>query len=94
MNSKHFRILGDCGRTTIPLALRISLNLSSNDILSFRQNGDEIIVRKERLCDNCGEANKRPAVNNNLFAMLDSLSPEQQFNALTHLSLKWAEHNQ
>lgn len=90
MSDKHYRVLGDCGRTTIPLPLRISMNLSSNDILSFRQNGDEIIICKEKLCDSCGESAKRPA-NNNLFAMLDNLSPEQQFNALTHLSLKWAE---
>lgn len=88
-----YKVLSDCGRVTIPFPIRISMDLSSNDILSFRQDGDEIIVRKEKICDGCGMQKKKSS-DNNLFALLDNLSPEQQFNALTHLSLRWAEQNQ
>ncbi len=84
---KIYKVLTDCGRVTIPLPIRMSLNLSDNDILSFRQDGDEIIIRKEKLCDNCGEPAKRTA-NDNLLAILDNLSLPQQFKALTHLSVK------
>lgn len=87
---KIYRVLGNHGRTTIPFALRVSLSLNRNDILSFRQSGDEIIIRKEKICDSCSDADERES-NVRLFALLDGLSPEQQFNALTHLSLKWAE---
>jgi bifunctional DNA-binding transcriptional regulator/antitoxin component of YhaV-PrlF toxin-antitoxin module len=63
------RILGRKGRTTIPLAIRQTIGFSYNDILSFEEgkDGNSVIIRRERLCDNCASSSgvRQPAVNRN-----------------------------
>ena len=86
------KVLGKHGRITIPWQLRVNMNIAENDILSFTPGGaNEIIVRKEKLCDGCGGTKKSSSVP--LMEFLDSLTPEQQYNALVHLSLRWSENS-
>ena len=50
---KIYRTLGKRGRTTIPYAIRVRLGLRHNDLLSFEEDGDAVIVRREKVCNNC-----------------------------------------
>ena len=63
------RILGKKGRTTIPYAIRQTIGFSYNDILSFEEgkDGNSVIIRRERLCDNCAGSSevRKPAANRN-----------------------------
>lgn len=49
-----YRIIGRRGNSTIPYALRVELNIHPDDLISYTRDGDRIIIRKERVCDNCG----------------------------------------
>lgn len=90
--NKIIRVLGRRGRITIPFELRAQLKLARNDILSFRSSeGDEIIIRRERICDGCAGSDVRIRDAESVIRLLDDMTPEQQYNALVHLSLKWAE---
>lgn len=51
--AKIYRILGKRGNTTIPYALRVFLGFRPNDLLSFRAESDEVIIRREKICDDC-----------------------------------------
>lgn len=51
--SKVYRFLGRKGRTTIPFELRAAMELAPNDLLSFQRKGDLLIVKKEKICDDC-----------------------------------------
>lgn len=57
--SKVYRFLGRKGRTTIPYELRAAMELAPNDLLSFQRKGDLIIVKKEKICDDCASALRR-----------------------------------
>ena len=55
-----YRILGKRGRTTIPLELRQLVGFKYNDVLSFKWDGaDSVIIKREKICDNCSEKQKR-----------------------------------
>ncbi len=49
-----YRIVGRRGNSTIPYALRMELGIHPEDLVSYTRDGDRIIIRKERVCDNCG----------------------------------------
>ena len=51
--NKIYRTLGKRGRTTIPYAIRVRLGLRHNDLISFEEDGDTVIVRREKVCNNC-----------------------------------------
>lgn len=100
---KIYRILGQKGRTTIPYAIRKSLGLQPDDVLSFRESkdGTSVIVKREKICDGCqtscsvkpkkGKIRVDAADDKiTLYDFLNGLSPEQQRAALVHLSVKWA----
>ena len=53
--NKIYRTLGKRGRTTIPYAIRVRLGLSHNDLISFEEDGDTVIVRREKVCDECDD---------------------------------------
>lgn len=53
--NKIYRTLGKRGRTTIPYAIRVKLGLRHNDLLSFEEDGDTVIVRREKVCDECDD---------------------------------------
>lgn len=57
--AKIYRILGKRGNTTIPYALRVFLGFRPNDLLSFRAESDEVIIRREKICDDCCTRHQR-----------------------------------
>ena len=89
---KIYRALGKKGRITIPFEIRQRIGFRYNDVLSFTQQNDgSVLIRREKICDNCNEFAEEYEENYTLEDFLDSLSEEEQRNALLHLSLLWAE---
>ena len=89
-------MLGKRGRITIPFEIRKALGFSYNDIVSFVADGGTVLVRREKLCDNCRteHAEKEKASEEiTLLDFLDGLTPDEQRAALIHLSVKWANNN-
>lgn len=91
--TKMLRILGKRGRITIPYEIRQRVGFAYNDVLSFTETADgkSVVVRREKICDNCKEPKTVKRDEITLYDFLNSLSAEQQHAALVHLSLKWAE---
>ena len=88
---KIYRVLGKKGRITIPFEIRQRIGFRYNDVLSFTELDDSsVVVRREKICDNCNEFAEEFEENFTLEDFLDSLSEEQR-DALIHLSLLWAE---
>lgn len=88
---KMYRVLGKRGRITIPFEIRKRIGFRYNDILSFTQQDDgSVLIRREKICDNCIDIID-DCENITLEDFLDSLSEEEQRDALVHLSLLWAE---
>lgn len=93
---KVLKILGKRGRITIPFEIRSRLGFKCNDILSFEDNGTDIVtVKREILCNRCADTNPeepvdKPEDEETLLEFLDSLSLTEQRAALIHLSIKWA----
>ena len=75
-----FRVLGKRGRITIPFEIRQRIGFKYNDV-----------VRREKICDNCKYLEEDFEENFTLEDFIDSLSEEEQRDALVHLSLKWVE---
>ncbi|WP_077534072.1 AbrB/MazE/SpoVT family DNA-binding domain-containing protein [Massiliimalia massiliensis] len=94
--SKLYRILGKRGRITIPYEIRRRVGFQYNDVLSFIEQDDRtVVVRREKICDNCKETPpvvKKQADGITLLQFLDGLSSDEQRAALIHLSVKWAEN--
>lgn len=89
---KIYRALGKKGRITIPFEIRQRIGFRYNDVLSFTELDDSsVVVRREKICDNCNEFAEEFEENCTLEDFLDSLSEEEQRDALIHLSLLWAE---
>ena len=88
-----YRILGKKGRVTIPFEIRQRVGFKYNDVLSFTEfsDGRSVIVKREKICDDCKECNTSKTDEITLYDFLNNLSPEQQRAALVHLSVKWAE---
>ena len=76
---KIYRVLGEKGRITIPFVIRQRIGFRYNDVLSFTQQDDGSVFAEEF------------EENFTLEDFLDSLSEEEQRDALLHLSLLWAE---
>ncbi len=83
-----YRILGKRGRTTIPYILRSTMGFRPNDLVSYRRDGDTIIVKREKICDNCcaGADGDLPVTSDALKDFLSSLPSNAQKEALLHLS--------
>ena len=89
---KIYRVLGKRGRITIPYEICQRIGFKYNDVLSFTQQDDgSVVVRREKICDNCNEFAEEFEENFTLEDFLDSLSEEEQRDALIHLSLLGAE---
>lgn len=91
--TKLLRILGKRGRITIPYEIRQNVGFSYDDVLSFSESPDgrSVIVKREKICDNCKETRQSKTDEVTLFDFLNNLSSEQQRAALVHLSMKWSE---
>ena len=89
---KLYRFLGKRGRITIPYEIRKYIGLRHNDILSFTQQNDgSVLMKREKICDDCISIDEVCTNYVSLEDFLDSLSEEEQKDALVHLSLLWAE---
>lgn len=93
--AQMYRILGKRGRITIPYEIRRRVGFSQNDVLSFTESEDgrAVIVKREKLCDNCQSESaqqKEDTSSVTLFDFLNGLSDEQQCAALYHLTAKWS----
>ncbi len=90
MNRKFLRILGKRGRITIPYEIRQRVGFEYNDVLSFTESSDgrSVIVRREKLCDNCQGKTVRAMTDDRamLLELLDSLPTELQKAAFVQLS--------
>ena len=87
-----FRVLGKKGRITIPFEIRQRIGFRYNDVLSFTELDDSsVVVRKEKICDNCKYLEEDFEENFTLEDFIDSLSEEEQRDALIYLSLLLAE---
>ena len=81
---KIYRVLGKKGRITIPFEIRQRIGFRYNDVLSFTE-------LDEKICDNCKYLEEDFEENFTLEDFIDSLSEEEQRDALIHLSLLLAE---
>lgn len=83
-----YRILGKRGRTTIPYALRVTLGFRPNDLVSFRCEGDVVIVKREKVCNNCNSPDsiEAPVSSAALHSFLDALPPSVRKDALVYLA--------
>lgn len=89
---KIFKVLGKRGRITIPFEIRQRKGFSYNDIISFEEQDDRtVIIRREKICYGCKVAEKKETDTVTLLDFLNGLSLEEQYAALVHLSVKWAE---
>ena len=90
--TKPIKILGKRGRVTIPFEIRQALGFSDNDILSFTAQPDgTLVVRREKLCDDCNEEPAEERTSESLMKLLDALPDSQQREILIKLSVRWAE---
>jgi len=93
--NKIYRVLGKRGRITVPFEIRKSCGFAYNDILSFtEQDNNIVLIKREKICDSCRDIdnpheNKQDTVT--LFDFLNGLSEKEQRAALIHLSVNWAE---
>lgn len=89
---KIYRVLGKKGRITIPFEIRQRIGFRYNNVLSFTELDDSsVVVRREKICDNCKCLEEDFEENFTLEDFIDSLSEEEQRDALIHLSLLLAE---
>lgn len=98
MSNTIYRVMGKRGRITIPYEFRQQVGFGYNDILSFtKQDDNTVIVKQEKICDNCKRWEAPPSASNSADAgvtlreLLDSLTPAQQKAALVHLADKLAD---
>ena len=98
MSNTIYRVMGKRGRITIPYEFRQQVGFGYNDILSFtKQDDNTVIVKREKICDNCTRREAPPSASNSADAgvtlreLLDSLTPAQQKAALVHLADKLAD---
>ena len=87
--NKIYRTLGKRGRTTIPYAIRVRLGLSHNDLISFEENGDTVIVRREKVCDECDDffddIDEIGDDNDALLDFVDDLSDKERMTLFLYL---------
>ena len=90
--TKIFKVLGKRGRITIPYEIRRHTGFVCNDILSFTESEDgrTVVIRREKICDGCRQAESESENQAELLNFLDGLTDEEQRAALIHLSVMWA----
>ena len=91
---KLHRVLGKRGRITIPYEIRQSVGFGCDDVLSFEQKDhDTVLVRREKICDNCTDEQDDREAERTLVDFLNSLSEKQQRAAIVHLSANVGKRN-
>jgi len=88
---KIYRILGKRGRTTIPYEFRKKYGYGYNDVVSFEDKGDGVvIVRKEKICTHC-TAPKVETKETTLLEVLSGLTVSEQKAAFRYLAKKLSD---
>ena len=86
-----YRIIGNEGRITIPYAIRQAIGFLPDDVVSFQlMDADSVLVRREALREQ-ERASPTSKPDTSLIAYLESLSPKEQYTAMVHLSVLWAQ---
>lgn len=89
---KLYRVIGSEGKITIPHALRKQIGFGPSDVVSFEViSRDAVLVRRERILSRDGVS--VDAESQSLKDFLESLSEEEQYASLVHLSVLWAEQH-
>ena len=86
-----YRIIGNEGRITIPYSIRQAVGFLPDDVVSFQlMDADSVLVRREAIRE---QEKTAPASkpDTTLIDYLESLSPKEQYTAMVHLSVLWAE---
>ena len=87
--NKIYRTLGKCGRTTIPYAIRVKLGLHHNDLLSFEEQDNTVVIRRENICNECDdfydEADMLGEENDALLDFVDDLSDKERMTLFLYL---------
>ena len=88
--NKIYRTLGKHGRTTIPYAIRVNLGLRHNDLLSFEEDGDTIVIRRENICNECDDFYDDADIpdedsNDALLDFVDDLSDKERMTLFFYL---------
>ena len=87
------RILGIKGRITIPYSIRMYCNIKKDDILIFEAiDKDTVLIKLKNICPYPKTACCKDEENFDINEFLDRLSPKQQYDALVHLTLAWADN--
>lgn len=88
---KVFRIIGNEGRITIPYSIRQAVEFLPDDVVSFQiVDADSVLVRRETLREQ-ERVSSISKSDTSLIDYLESLSPKEQYTALVHLSVLWAQ---
>ena len=88
--NKIYRALGKRGRTTIPYAIRVNLGLRHNDLLSFEEDGDTIVIKRENICNECDDFYDDADIpdedsNDALLDFVDDLSDKERMTLFLYL---------
>ena len=81
---KQYKVIDDRGRLTIPRSVRFLTGITANSIVSLTFSKDEIIIKKEKICDNC-QNEKEGKETITLAEFLNQLPEAEQDAALIHL---------
>lgn len=54
------KILGKRGRITIPYEIRDRQGFQYNDVISFEEKDNVVIVKREKICSDCTKSNGEP----------------------------------
>ena len=86
-----YRIIGNEGRIAIPYSIRQAIGFLPDDVVSFQlMDADSVLVRRETLREKEKTApGSKP--DTPLIDYLESLSPKEQYTAMLHLSVLWAQ---
>ena len=87
--NKIYRTLGKRGRTTIPYGIRVKLGLRHNDLLSFEEDSDTIVIRRENICNECDDflddIDEMGGDNDALLDFVDDLSDKERMTLFFYL---------
>lgn len=87
---KIYRVLGKEGTVTIPYALRQALGFQPGEVVPFERIGSGTLVRREQITEDPASADTQKP----LEAFLESLPAKDQYDALVHLSVLWAQRRE
>ena len=86
--NKIYRLIGREGRTTIPFEIRLKMRILNNSLLSYEiKDENTIILRREKVCDNCKDTDIREG---SILDVVNTLTETEQKALHRYLSIKLA----